>query len=136
MHADDAMAVDPDAPGRPVSAPFPSSAIPASSAALTHMSAFAGDSSTGGAELFGEGVPDTGVRGDDELEESEPSLDGVLLRAPLLRAQLVSMLEELDSWTSLMQHSKDSNKAKKKLNINNCTFFCYYFSFDFLVLSS
>ena len=45
---------------------------------------------------------------DDELNESEPSLEELVIKGKELRAQLVSALNELDSWTSLVHHYKKS----------------------------
>ncbi|KAN0134001.1 hypothetical protein V8E53_008219 [Lactarius tabidus] len=69
-------------------------------------------SSTAGGSLFAEGVPDA-PGGHDDLDESEPSLDDLVEQAPAFRAQLVSMLNTLDSWSSLVEHYKASKKSKK-----------------------
>jgi hypothetical protein len=69
-------------------------------------------SSAAGGSLFAEGVPDA-PGGHDDLDESEPSLDNLVEQAPAFRAQLVSMLNTLDSWSSLVEHYKASKKSKK-----------------------
>ncbi|KAN0129809.1 hypothetical protein V8E53_012379 [Lactarius tabidus] len=69
-------------------------------------------SSAAGGSLFAEGVPDA-PGGHDDLDESEPSLDDLVEQAPAFRAQLVSMLNTLDSWSSLVEHYKASKKSKK-----------------------
>jgi hypothetical protein len=65
-----------------------------------------------GGLLFAEGVPDAPGSHDD-LDKSEPSLDDLVEQAPAFRAQLVSMLNTLDSWSSLVEHYKASKKSKK-----------------------
>ena len=63
-------------------------------------------------EMFGEGAEDILEmsvtsplsNADDKLEESEPSLNELVEKGKELRAKLVSVLNELDSWTSLVQH--------------------------------
>jgi hypothetical protein len=55
--------------------------------------------STAGGLLFAEGVPD--APGD------------LVEQAPAFCAQLVSMLNTLDSWNSLVEHYKASKKSKK-----------------------
>ncbi|KAN0140691.1 hypothetical protein V8E53_001518 [Lactarius tabidus] len=69
-------------------------------------------SSAAGGSLFAEGVPDAPGSNDD-LDESEPSLDDLVQQAPAFCAQLVSMLNTLDSWSSLVVHYKASKKSKK-----------------------
>jgi hypothetical protein len=69
-------------------------------------------SSAAGGSLFAEGVPNA-PGGHDDLDESEPSLDDLVEQAPAFRAQLVSMLNTLDSWSSLVEHYKASKKSKK-----------------------
>ncbi|KAN0141880.1 hypothetical protein V8E53_000342 [Lactarius tabidus] len=69
-------------------------------------------SSAAGGSLFAEGVPDA-PGGHDDLDESEPSLDNLVEQAPAFCAQLVSMLNTLDSWSSLVEHYKASKKSKK-----------------------
>ncbi|KAN0141768.1 hypothetical protein V8E53_000230 [Lactarius tabidus] len=69
-------------------------------------------SSAAGGSLFTEGVPDA-PGGHDDLDESEPSLNDLVEQAPAFRAQLVSMLNTLDSWSSLVEHYKASKKSKK-----------------------
>ena len=73
-------------------------------------------------EMFGEGAEDISEmsvtspssNADDELEESEPSLNELVEKGKELRAKLVSALNELDSWTSLVQHYKKSKKTKSE----------------------
>lgn len=65
------------------------------------------------AALFAEGVPDDHPA-DGDLTESEPSLEELLEAAPLLRAQVLSFVERLDSWCSLMEHHKVGKKNKKE----------------------
>jgi hypothetical protein len=50
---------------------------------------------------------------DDELAESEPGLDELTEQGKALHAQLVRMLDEYDSWSSLVEHHKRSKKYKK-----------------------
>lgn len=57
--------------------------------------------------LFGEGMVDDA---DDELEESEPSLDDLVEQGRALRLRLADTLHELDSWISLAEHHKKSRK--------------------------
>src|ERR1700677_1574467 len=70
----------------------------------------------GTAALFAPSAPDddTAPPVADELDESEPGLEELLQRAPLLRAQLISMVRELDSWCSLMQHHKSTKGSNKE----------------------
>lgn len=81
-----------------------------------YSSAIPGSSSAATAALFAPSVPDddTAPPVADELDESEPGLEELLQRAPLLRAQLISMVRELDSWCSLMQHHKSTKGANKE----------------------
>ena len=73
-------------------------------------------------EMFGEGAEDISEmsvtspssNADDELEESEPSLNELVKKGKELCAKLVSALNELDSWTSLVQHYKKSKNAKSE----------------------
>ena len=73
-------------------------------------------------EMFGEGAEDISEmsvtspssNADDELEESEPSLNELVEKGKELRSKLVSALNELDSWTSLVQHYKKSKNAKSE----------------------
>ncbi|KAN0136388.1 hypothetical protein V8E53_005756 [Lactarius tabidus] len=83
-----------------------------SSAAGVRLSTAGERSSAAGSLLFAEGVPDAPGSHDD-LDESEPSLDNLVEQAPAFCAQLVSMLNTLDSWSSLVEHYKASKKSKK-----------------------
>jgi hypothetical protein len=68
--------------------------------------------STAGAsveKLFAAGVGDDA---DDELEESEPSLEDVDQQGQLLRARLQVTLDDLDKYLSLVQHYRKSRKYK------------------------
>jgi hypothetical protein len=139
---DDAMAVDVSDPQGPdINHPVPEfvrptpsniAQVPGSSSAAVHpsptaclsdagvhssaaglCSPTAGEcSSTTGSSLFAEGVPNAPGSHDD-LDESEPSLDNLVEQAPAFCAQLVSMLNTLDSWSSLAEHYKASKKSKK-----------------------
>ena len=60
-------------------------------------------------KLFAEGVGDDA---DDELEESEPSLEDVDQQGRLLRARLQVTLDDLDKYLSLVQHYRKSKKFK------------------------
>ena len=60
-------------------------------------------------KLFAAGVGDDA---DDELEESEPSLEDVDLQGRLLRARLQVTLDDLDKYLSLVQHYRKSKKYK------------------------
>ena len=60
-------------------------------------------------KLFAAGVGDDA---DDELEESEPSLEDVDQQGRLLRARLQVTLDDLDKYLSLVQHYRKSKKYK------------------------
>ncbi|KAN0141411.1 hypothetical protein V8E53_000656 [Lactarius tabidus] len=71
--------------------------------------------STAGASLFREGAADQRdpTPADEELEESEPSIDGIMSAAAVLHTLLSSFLLELDSYCSLMKHHKATKENKK-----------------------
>ncbi|KAN0134964.1 hypothetical protein V8E53_007338 [Lactarius tabidus] len=83
-----------------------------SSTAGVHSSTAGERSSAAGGLLFAEGVPDA-PGGHDDLDKSEPSLNDLVEQALAFCAQLVSMLNMLDSWSSLVEHYKASKKSKK-----------------------
>jgi hypothetical protein len=47
---------------------------------------------------------------DDELDESEPSLNELVEQGNAFRSHLVRMINEYDSWSSLVQHYRKSKK--------------------------
>jgi hypothetical protein len=59
-------------------------------------------------------APSPSPDADDELDESEPSMEQLLERGKVLRANMVNMVKELDSWTSLVQHYHKSKKSSTK----------------------
>ncbi|KAN0141442.1 hypothetical protein V8E53_000687 [Lactarius tabidus] len=106
-------AVRPSQTARLSDAGVRSSATEACLSAAGVCSSTAGErSSAAGGLLFAEGVPDA-PGGHDDLDESEPSLNDLVEQAPAFCAQLVSMLNTLDSWSSLVEHYKASKKSKK-----------------------
>jgi hypothetical protein len=70
-------------------------------------------------KMFAEGVTDdadiragsSSADADDELEEGEPTLDMLIQRGDVLRDGLVSMLEELNSWSRLVRNYKKSKNV-------------------------
>ncbi|KAN0131260.1 hypothetical protein V8E53_010964 [Lactarius tabidus] len=111
-------AIRPSPTARPSAAVCPSPTAHLSDAGVRSSAAglcssTAGEcSSTTGDSLFAEGVPDA-LGGHDDLDESEPSLDNLVEQAPAFCAHLVSMLNTLDLWNSLVEHYKASKKSKK-----------------------
>jgi hypothetical protein len=51
---------------------------------------------------------------DDELDESEPSLDKLIEWGNVMCAEPIKMLDEYDSWSSLVKHYKKSKKYGSK----------------------
>jgi hypothetical protein len=87
--------------------------------------------SAAAATLFGEGVPDRQIPppSDEELDESEPSLDELFDAAPKIWAKLVSFLNELDTWCSLMKHHRAAKDKRKKIKciLLNSFISCFVF---------
>jgi hypothetical protein len=95
-----------------------SSAVPTSSSSATVCSSAVptSSSSAAAATLFAEGVTDSKFNArpsDEELAESEPSVEEMIQQAPLFHVQLITMLHELDSWSSLMEHHTNARKSKE-----------------------
>ncbi|KAN0136039.1 hypothetical protein V8E53_006200 [Lactarius tabidus] len=100
------------------SATVRSSAVPTSSSSATvRLSTVpTSSSSAAAATLFAEGVTDSKFNArpsDEELAESEPSVEEMIQRVPLFCTQLIAMLHELDSWSSLMEHHTNARKSKE-----------------------
>ncbi|KAN0141874.1 hypothetical protein V8E53_000336 [Lactarius tabidus] len=94
------------------------SAVPTSSSSATvRLSAVpTSSSSAAAATLFAEGVTDSKFNArpsNEELAESEPSVEEMIQRAPLFCMQLIAMLHELDSWSSLMEHHTNARKSRE-----------------------
>ncbi|KAN0141509.1 hypothetical protein V8E53_000754 [Lactarius tabidus] len=94
-----------------------SSTIVGSSSATVCSSAVPTSSSSAAADtLFAEGVTDSKFNArpsDEELAESELSVEEMIQRAPLFCTQLIAMLHELNSWSSLMEHHTNARKSKE-----------------------
>jgi hypothetical protein len=75
------------------------------------------------ADMFTEGAEDSSDfpalsrfsdAADDELDEGEPNLDALVVQGKVFRAQLVNMLNEYDSWSSLVRHYNKSRNSGNK----------------------
>jgi hypothetical protein len=93
----------------------PTTGSPFAAASTTKSDIIPISLSTAGASLFREGAADQRdpTPADEELEESEPSIDGMMSAAAVLCTLLSSFLLELDSYCSLMKHHKATKENKK-----------------------